>query len=167
MGGTTDVSEIDRMLADNRAWEARVRGDLPAAPARGVAVVACMDARMPVFDLLGLAQGDAHVVRNAGGLVTDDALRSLAVSQHALGTRSVLIVQHTDCGMQKYTDEQVADVVRQATGHDLPWPAGTFPDLEESVRASMARVRAAGFLVTEEVRGLVYDVRTGRLHEVQ
>ena len=160
------MSEIDRMLADNREWEARVRGDLPAAPARKVAVVACMDARMPLFALLGLAQGDAHVIRNAGGLVTDDALRSLAVSQHALGTRSVLIVQHTDCGMQKYTDVQVADVVRQATGHSLPWPAGTFEDLERNMRASMARVREADYLVTEEVRGLVYDVRTGRLHEI-
>jgi carbonic anhydrase len=165
--GEQDVSEIDRMLADNERWESGVPGDLPAPPARKVAVVACMDARMPVLELLGLSIGEAHVIRNAGGIVTDDVLRSLAVSQHALGTREVVVVQHTGCGMQSYTDDQVADVVQEATGHPLPWPAGTFADLDDSVRSSVARVREAPFLVSTEVRGTVYDLRTGRLREVQ
>ena len=160
------MSEIDQMLAHNQQWEPATPADLPAPPARKLVIVACMDARVPVLEALGLSIGEAHVLRNAGGLVTDDALRSLAVSQHALGTRSVVVVQHTDCGMQKYTDDQVAGVVRDATGHELPWPAGTFGDLEDNVRASVARVREADYLVTEDVRGLVYDVRTGRVHEV-
>ena len=160
------MSEIDRMLAANQEWVPDVPADLPAPPSRRVAVVACMDARIPVLEALGLAIGEAHVLRNAGGVVTDDVLRSLVASQHALGTRSVLVLQHTGCGMSKVTDEEVAGVVERATGHPLPWPAGTFTDLDASVRASVARIREAGFLVTEEVRGAVYDVGTGRLREV-
>ena len=160
------VSEIDRMLAANRAWEPTVPPDLPAPPSRHLAVVTCMDARIPVLEALGLAIGEAHVLRNAGGVVTDDVLRSLVASQHALGTRSVLVVQHTGCGMQKATDEQVAELVEQATGARLPWPAGTFADVEQSVRDGVRRVREAPYLVTDEVRGAVYDLATGRLHEV-
>jgi carbonic anhydrase len=160
------VTEIDRMLAANEAWQPDVPADLPAPPSRAVVVVTCMDARVPVLDMLGLRIGEAHVLRNAGGVVTDDVLRSVAVSQHALGTRSILVVQHTDCGMQKYTDPQVADVVTAATGQLLPWPAGTFTDVDTSVRASVAKVREAAYLVSTEVRGAVYDVATGRLHEV-
>ena len=160
------VSEIDRMLAANRAWEPTVPADLPAPPSRHLAVVTCMDARIPVLEALGLAIGEAHVLRNAGGVVTDDVLRSLVASQHALGTRSVLVVQHTGCGMQKATDEQVAELVEQATGARLPWPAGTFADVEQSVRDGVRRVREAPYLVTDEVRGAVYDLATGRLHEV-
>jgi carbonic anhydrase len=160
------VTEIDRMLAANESWQHDVPGDLPAPPSRKAVVVACMDARVPVLEMLGLQIGEAHVLRNAGGLVTDDVLRSIAVSQHALGTRSVLVVQHTDCGMQKYTDPQVADVVEAATGQPLPWPAGTFSDVDDSVRASVARVREAPYLISTEVRGAVYDVGSGRLREV-
>jgi len=160
------VTEIDRMLAANERWESDVPADLAAPPSRRVAVVSCMDARIPVLEALGLAIGEAHVLRNAGGVVTDDVLRSLVASQHALGTREVLVLQHTGCGMQKATDEQVAEIVEQATGERLPWPAGTFADVEESVRAGVRRIREAPYLVTAEVRGAVYDLATGRVHEV-
>lgn len=161
------MTEIDRMLAANREWTSDVPADLPSPPSRQVAVLVCMDARIPVLEALGLSIGEAHVLRNAGGVVTDDVLRSLAASQHALGTRSVLVVQHTGCGMQQATDEQVGELVEQATGHRLPWPAGTFADVEESVRAGVRRIREAPYLVSEEVRGAVYDLATGRLTEVR
>jgi carbonic anhydrase len=160
------VSEIDRMLAANEAWLDQFPGDVPVAPARKVAVVACMDSRMPLFGMLGLAIGDAHVIRNAGGVVTEDTLRSLAISQHVLGTRSVVLVHHTDCGLQKSTDEEFADLVERTTGHRPPWPARTFTDVEEDVRTSLRLVRESPYLLSEEVRGTVYDVATGRLREI-
>jgi carbonic anhydrase len=160
------VSEIDRMLAANREWLDRFPGDVPVAPSRKVAVLACMDSRMPLFGMLGLAVGEAHVIRNAGGVVTDDTLRSLAISQHLLGTRSVVLVHHTDCGLQKATDEEFADLVERTTGHRPPWPARTFTDVEADVRESVRILQASPFLLTEEVRGTVYDVATGRLREV-
>ena len=160
------MSEIDRMLTANEAWLAEFPGDLPVAPARRVAVVACMDSRMPLFGLLGLAVGDAHVIRNAGGVVTDDTLRSLAISQHLLGTRAVVLVHHTDCGMQKTTDTDFADLVERVTGHRPPWAAQAFSDVDDDVRASMRLIRQAPYLLTTEVRGTVYDVGTGSLREV-
>jgi carbonic anhydrase len=160
------VSEIDRMLEANEAWLDRFPGDVPVAPARKVAVVACMDSRMPLFGMLGLEIGEAHVIRNAGGVVTDDTLRSLAISQHVLGTREVILVHHTDCGLQKSTDEQFADLVERTTGHRPPWPAQTFTDVDEDVRESARRVRESPYLLSTEVRGTVYDVVTGRLREV-
>jgi carbonic anhydrase len=160
------VSEIDRMLAANEAWLDQFPGDVPVAPARKVAVVACMDSRMPLFGLLGLAIGDAHVIRNAGGVITDDTLRSLAISQHLLGTRSVVLVHHTDCGLQKSTDEEFADLVERTTGHRPPWPARTFTDVDADVRESVRILRACPYLLSGEVRGTVYDVATGRLREV-
>ena len=160
------MSEIDRMLAANEAWLSEFPGDVPVAPRRKVAVVACMDSRMPLFGLLGLAIGDAHVIRNAGGVVTDDTLRSLAISQHLLGTRSVVLVHHTDCGLQKSTDEEFADLVERTTGARPPWPARTFTDVDADVRESLRLVRESPFLLSEEVRGTVYDVATGRLREV-
>jgi carbonic anhydrase len=160
------VSEIDRMLAANEAWLDRFPGDVPVAPARKVAVVACMDSRMPLFGMLGLEIGEAHVIRNAGGVITDDTLRSLAISQHVLGTREVILVHHTDCGLQKSTDEEFADLVERTTGHRPPWPAQTFTDVEEDVRESARRVRESPYLLSTEVRGTVYDVATGRLREV-
>jgi carbonic anhydrase len=160
------VSEIDRMLAANREWLDRFPGDVPVAPSRKVAVLACMDSRMPLFGMLGLAVGEAHVIRNAGGVVTDDTLRSLAISQHLLGTRSVVLVHHTDCGLQKATDEEFADLVERTTGHRPPWPARTFTDVEEDVRESARILRACPYLLSDEVRGTVYDVTTGRLREV-
>jgi carbonic anhydrase len=160
------VSEIDRMLAANEAWLSQFPGDVPVAPSRKVAVVACMDSRMPLFGLLGLGIGEAHVIRNAGGVITEDTIRSLAISQHLLGTRAVVLVHHTDCGLQKATDEQFADLVERTTGHRPPWPARTFTDVEADVRESVRILRASPFLLTEEVRGTVYDVATGRLREV-
>ena len=160
------MSEIEQVLAANERWLEDFPGDLPVAPARKLAVVACMDSRMPLFGLLGLRVGDAHVIRNAGGVVTDDTLRSVAISQHLLGTRSVVLVHHTDCGLQKATEEAFVEAVERATGHRPPWPAQTFTDLDEDVRESMRRIREAPYLVSGEVRGTVYDVRTGRLREV-
>jgi carbonic anhydrase len=161
------VSEIDRMLEANEAWLDRFPGDVPVAPARKVAVVACMDSRMPLFGLLGLEIGEAHVIRNAGGVITDDVLRSVAISQHLLGTRAVLLVHHTDCGLQKSTDEEFADLVERTTGHRPPWPARTFTDVEADVRESLRRLEEAPYLLSTEVRGTVYDVATGRLREVR
>jgi carbonic anhydrase len=160
------VSEIDRMLEANEAWLDQFPGDVPVAPARKVAVVACMDSRMPLFGMLGLQIGDAHVIRNAGGVVTEDTLRSLAISQHVLGTRSVILVHHTDCGLQKSTDEEFADLVERTTGHRPPWPARTFVDVDADVRESIRAVRESPYLLSTEVRGTVYDVAGGRLREV-
>jgi len=161
-----DVTEIDRMLAANEEWLADYSGNLPVAPARRTAVVACMDSRMPLFGLLGLAVGDAHVIRNAGGVVTDDTLRSLTISQHLLGTRSVVLVHHTDCGLQQTTDAGLADLVERTTGHRPPWTAHAFSDVDDDVRGSMRLIRATPYLLGTEVRGTVFDVGTGRLREV-
>jgi carbonic anhydrase len=161
------MTEIDQMLTANGEWLAEFPGDLPVAPARKVAVVACMDSRMPLFGLLGLAVGDAHVIRNAGGVVTQDTLRSLAISQHLLGTRSVVLVHHTDCGMQKTTDADLADLVERTTGHRPPWVAQAFTDVDDDVRSSMQVIRQTPYLLSTEVRGTVYDVGTGRLREVE
>ena len=160
------MSEIDRMLAATDAWAARFPGELPAPPSRQVTVVACMDARIPVEAVLGLQPGDAHVLRNAGGVVTDDTLRSIAISQHLLGTRAVLFMHHTGCGMQKADEPMVADAVFEATGHRLPWPAQTVTDCDEDVRLSMRLVREAPYLISTELRGAVYDIATGQVREV-
>jgi carbonic anhydrase len=160
------MSEIDRMLEANKAWASQFAGALPVRPARAVAVVACMDSRMPLFPLLGLAVGDAHVIRNAGGVVTEDTVRSLAISQHLLGTRAVVLVHHTDCGLQKATDEEFADVVERATGQRPPWPARAFTDVEADVRESLALLRTSPYLLSTELRGTVYDVDSGLLREV-
>jgi carbonic anhydrase len=160
------VAECDRMLGANEEWARQFPGELPVRPKRAVAVVACMDSRMPLFPLLGLAVGDAHVIRNAGGVVTDDTIRSLTISQHLLGTREVVLVHHTDCGLQKTDDAAFADLVEEATGHRPPWPAHAFTDVEEDVRESIRRLRASPYLLSREIRGTVYDVATGRLREV-
>jgi carbonic anhydrase len=161
-----DVAEIDRMLEANQAWAQRAPGSRPAAPARAVAVVACMDARMDVYRLLGLEPGDAHVIRNAGGVVTDDVLRSLAISQHVLGTREVVLVHHTRCGLQGADETAFADQVEQATGARPPWPMRAFTDVDDDVRESVRLVRESPYLIAPEVRGTVYDVETGRLRVV-
>jgi carbonic anhydrase len=139
----------------------------PAQPRRKLAVVACMDARLDPTRALGLEQGDAHVIRNAGGIVTDDVLRSLAISQHLLGTEEVVLIQHTDCGLLKVTDEELAERLEAQTGRRPEWRAHAFSDLEASVRDGIERVRANPFVPrTDSVRGFVYEVETGRLREV-
>ena len=160
------MAEYERMLAANEEWARDFAGALPVAPARKVAVVACMDARMPLFPLLGLAVGDAHVIRNAGGVVTDDTIRSLTISQHLLGTREIVLVHHTECGLQQTDDASFADLVEQATGARPPWPARTFTDVDDDVRESMRLIRESPYLLSHEVRGTVYDVDTGLLREV-
>jgi carbonic anhydrase len=160
------MAEIDRMLAANAAWAAQFPGSRPVRPARKVAVVACMDSRMPLFGMLALEVGDAHVIRNAGGVVTDDTLRSLTVSQHLLGTREILLVHHTGCGLQGADDTSFALQVEQATGVRPPWVLRAFTDVYEDVRESMRLLRACPYLLSHDVRGTVYDVETGRLTEV-
>ena len=160
------MSEIDRMLAANVEWARRFPGSRPVRPARAVAVVACMDSRMPLFPLLGLEVGDAHVIRNAGGVVTEDTIRSLVISQHVLGTREIVLVHHTECGLQGADDAELADRVEQATGHRPPWEMRAFADVDDDVRDSMRRLRECPYLLSHEVRGTVYDVGTGRLREV-
>jgi carbonic anhydrase len=143
------------------------KGDLPVSPAKKVAVLACMDARVVPSRILGLEEGDAHVIRNAGGLVTDDEIRSLAISQHLLGTEEIVLINHTDCGMLTFTDEQFSDKLEQETGVRPAWTAGCFDDLEENVRQSIARIKESPFIPHKDnVRGFVYEVETGRLREV-
>ncbi|MCZ2859437.1 beta-class carbonic anhydrase [Blastococcus sp. VKM Ac-2987] len=161
------MAEIDRMLEANEQWAEQFPGSKPVAPARKVAVVACMDSRMPLFGLLGLAVGDAHVIRNAGGVITEDTIRSLTISQHLLGTRETVLVHHTDCGLQKSNDVDFADLVEKATGRRPPWAARTFTDVDADVRESMRLLRDSPYLLSHEVRGTVYDVETGRLREVR
>ncbi len=160
------MAEIDRMLEANEEWAQRFPGSKPVRPARKVAVVACMDSRMPLFGLLGLDIGDAHVIRNAGGVVTEDTIRSLTISQHLLGTREIVLVHHTECGMQATDDVSFADLVEQATGRRPPWAARAFTDVDDDVRESMRLIRESPYLVSREVRGTVYDVETGHLREV-
>jgi carbonic anhydrase len=126
-----------------------------------------MDARLDPWTVFELSEGDAHVLRNAGGIVTDDAIRSLAISQHLLGTEEIILLHHTDCGMQKFSDEEFRERMQRETGKEPDWPAGSFRDLDESLRVSMRRIRESPFIPrTESVRGFVYDVESGRLREV-
>jgi carbonic anhydrase len=139
----------------------------PPSPAKGLAVLACMDARLDVAEVLGLEKGDAHVIRNAGGVVTDDAIRSLAISQRLLGTTDIVLIQHTGCGMLTFTDDEFRRRLEADTGVAPEWSAGAFTDLEESVRQSIARIKASPFIPSKDsVRGFVYEVETGRLREV-
>jgi carbonic anhydrase len=163
------MSVIHDLLANNRAYAARFDpADIrPLVPKLGVAVVACMDGRLDVHGLLGLHIGDAHVIRNAGGVVTDDMIRSLAISQRVLATRSVVLVHHTDCGMLKLTDDGFRAAIHADTGIRPPWAIESFTDLDSDVRQSMARVQTSPFLPHRDgVRGFIYDVSTGALREV-
>ena len=163
------ASVTDDLLA--RATEyasAFDKGDLPMPPARGVAIVTCMDARVNPYGLFALSEGDAHVLRNAGGLVTDDVLHALAISQRLLGTAEVMIVHHADCGMRRSDHAAFHRAIFAETGIRPTWPETTFADPESSVRASVARVRECPFLPRRgSVRGFVYDEGTGGLHEVR
>jgi carbonic anhydrase len=143
------------------------RGDLPLPPAKRIAVLACMDARLDPHRLLGLAEGDAHVIRNAGGVVTDDEIRSLAISQRLLGTEEIILIHHTDCGMLTFTDDDFKRSVQDDTGIKPGWAAESFTDLDEDVRQSIARIKASPFIPRKDsVRGFVYEVESGRLREV-
>jgi carbonic anhydrase len=142
-------------------------GELPLPPAKGVAVVACMDARLNVYGLLGLNEGDAHVIRNAGGVITDDEIRSLSISQRLLGTREIVLIHHTDCGMLTFSDDEFRRQVQQETGIKPEWAAEAFDDLDADVRQSIARIKASPFIPHKEsVRGFIYDVKSGSLTEV-
>lgn len=141
--------------------------DKSAEPGRAIAVVACMDARLRLFSLLGLDEGDAHIIRNAGGVVTDDTIRSLSVSQHVLNTQDVLVIQHTDCGLTKTTDEAFDALMREHAGRRPSWGLRTITDLEASVRESVSTIKESAFLLnTGQVRGAIFDVATGELREV-
>ncbi|CCI53421.1 beta-class carbonic anhydrase [Nostocoides jenkinsii] len=161
------MTVTDELLANNEAYAAQFTGPLPLPPARQVAVLACMDARIDVYRVLGLNEGEAHVIRNAGGVVTEDEIRSLAISQRLLGTKEVILIHHTDCGMLTFTDDGFKETIRQDTGLRPAWAAEAFDDLEEDVRQSVARITASPFIpVKDSVRGFIFDVATGRLEEV-
>jgi carbonic anhydrase len=161
------MTATDELLANNEAYAAAFGGLLPLPPARQLAVVACMDARLNVYGLLGLQEGEAHVIRNAGGAVTDDTIRSLAISQRLLGTREIILIHHTECGMLTFTDDGFRSAIEQETGIRPPWAAEAFSDLDEDVRQSVNRINASPFIpVKDSVRGFVFDVSTGQLREV-
>jgi carbonic anhydrase len=162
------MSATDELLANNEAYAASFdKANLPVPPGRKVAVVACMDARLNVYGALGLQEGDAHVIRNAGGVVTDDAIRSLAISQRLLGTEEIILIHHTGCGMLTFTDDEFRHSIEQDTGIKPAWAAESFGDLDGDVRQSIARVKASPFLPRKDaVRGFVYEVESGRLREV-
>ncbi len=161
------MTQIDQVLANNRAYADAGGGSLESRPARALAIVTCMDARLNLHAALGLAEGDAHVLRNAGGVVTDDVIRSLAISQRLLGTREVMLIHHTDCGMQKLTDDGFRAELQAATGVAPAFAIESFTDLDADVRQSVLRVQHSPFLLhRDHVRGFVYDVETHRLREV-
>jgi carbonic anhydrase len=162
------VSATDDLLENNEAYAASFdKGGLASPPRRKVAVLACMDARLDPARALGLEEGDAHVIRNAGGVVSDDAIRSLAISQHLLGTEEIVLLHHTDCGMQTFTDEEFAERLEREAGSRPGWHAHAFSDLDADLRDSIRRIRESPFVPrTDSVRGFVYEVETGRLREV-
>jgi carbonic anhydrase len=162
------MSVTDELVANNEAYSARFdKGDLPLPPAKKVAVLACMDARLDPARVLGLEEGDAHVIRNAGGVVTDDEIRSLAISQRLLGTEEIVLIHHTDCGMLTFTDDDFKRSIQEETGIKPEWAAEAFGDLDEDVRQSIARIKASPFIPRKDaIRGFVYEVETGRLREV-
>ncbi len=162
------MSTSDQLVSNNEQYASSFdKADLAAAPARKVAVVACMDARLNIYGILGLTEGDAHVIRNAGGVVTDDAIRSLAISQRLLGTEEIVLVHHTECGMLTFSDDEFRTSIERDTGVKPAWSAEAFSDLDGDVRQSIARIKSSPFIPHKDaIRGFVYDVKTGRLREV-
>ncbi len=161
---TTTTLEYWRALAENDRYAAQFdRSSLPTPPARRLAIIACMDARITVEDVLGLRTGDAHIIRNAGGLATDDAIRSLVISQHLLGTEEVIVIEHTGCGMLTFEDEPVRRQIAATQGVDVDLPLYSFPDLEANLAAQVERVRSHPWIKDVPVHGLIYEVETGRL----
>ena len=159
---------IDELLDNAKAYANDFDGgELPLPPAKRLAIVACMDARLNPYGLLGLKEGDAHVIRNAGGVITDDEIRSLSISQRLLGTEEIMLIHHTDCGMLTFNDDDFRRQVQDDTGIKPEWAAEAFSDLDEDVRQSIARIKASPFIPrTDQVRGLVYDGHSGGLREV-
>ena len=161
------MSVTDELLAANARYAETFSGPLPLPPSRQIAVLACMDARLDVYRVLGLAEGEAHVIRNAGGVVTDDEIRSPAISQRLLGTEEIVLIHHTDCGMLTFTDDDFRSSVEQDCGIRPDWHSEAFADLELDVKASVQRILDSPFIPNKEsVRGFVFDVATGRLSEV-
>jgi carbonic anhydrase len=162
------MSVTDQPVDNAKGYAKRFgKGQLPMPPGKKVAVVACMDARLNPYGLLGLEEGDAHVIRNAGGAVTADVIRSLAISQRLLGTEEVVLIHHTDCGMLTFSDDDFRRGIEQETGVRPEWAAETFSDLDADVRQSIARIKASPFIPKKgNVRGFVYEVESGRLREV-
>jgi carbonic anhydrase len=161
------VSVTDQLLANNARYAESFSGPLPLPPAKQLAVVACMDARLNVYAILGLEEGEAHVIRNAGGVVTEDEIRSLAISQRLLGTREIVLIHHTDCGMVTFTDDGFKKSIEDDTGLRPAWAAEAFSDVDADVRQSIARIKASPFIPQKDsVRGFVFDVATGKLNEV-
>jgi carbonic anhydrase len=162
------MSSTDELLANNERYAAGFdKADLPLPPAKKVAVVTCMDARLSPYVMLGLQEGDAHIIRNAGGVVTDDEIRSLAISQRLLGTEEIIVIHHTDCGMLTFKDDDFKAQIQEDTGIKPTWSAEAFSDLEEDVRQTVARIRTSPFIPNKDsIRGFVYEVETGRLREV-
>jgi len=163
------VSSTDELLQNNEAYARGFdKGNIPLPPAMKTAVVTCMDARINPYAMLGLSEGDAHVIRNAGGVITDDAIRSLAISQRLLGTEEILVIHHTDCGMLTFSDDDFRRQIQEETGIKPGWAAEAFADLDEDVRQSVARIGSSPFIPKKDsVRGFVYEVETGRLREVE
>jgi carbonic anhydrase len=161
------MSKTDEYLENNERYAESFGGELPLPPSARVAVVACMDARLNVYGILGLQEGEAHVIRNAGGVVTDDEIRSLAISQRLLGTNEIILIHHTGCGMLTFTDDGFKASIEKETGIKPPWAAEAFADLDEDVRQSIRRITSSPFVpYTDAIRGFVFDVATGRLREV-
>ena len=162
------MSVTDDLVRNNESYaRSFTKGNLPLPPAKHLAVLACMDARLDVHKILGLEEGDAHIIRNAGGVATDDAIRSLAISQRLLGTTEIILIHHTDCGMLTFTDDEVKRQIEKETGIRPAFALEAFADLEDDVRQSIARIKASPFIPRKDrIRGFVYDVRTGKLDEV-
>ncbi len=162
------MSVIDELLRNNESYAANFdKAGLPGAPAKKLAVVACMDARVIPTRILGLEEGDAHVIRNAGGVITDDEIRSLAISQHLLGTEEIVLIHHTGCGMLTFTDDEFKQRLEEESGERPDWDPGAFDDLEGNLRASKQRIQDSPFIPRKDsIRGFVYEVETGRLREV-
>lgn len=163
------MSVTDELVRNNENYASSFKkGDLPLPPAKHVAVLACMDARLDVHKILGLEEGEAHIIRNAGGVATDDAIRSLVISQRLLGTNEIILIHHTDCGMLTFKDDEVKGQIESEVGIRPPFALEAFANLDEDVRQSIARIQASPFIPNKtSVRGFVYDVRTGRLNEVK
>lgn len=162
------MTVTDKYIENNKAYAASFQGPLPLPPANKIAVLACMDARLNVYGALGLKEGESHVIRNAGGVVTDDEIRSLAISQRLLGTEEIILIHHTDCGMLTFTDDEFKSSIQDEIGIKPEWAAESFTDLETDVRQSIARIKQSPFIPKRDnIRGFIFDVATGELNEVK